>query len=76
VSQPPQIHVKLVDEVVDVWRPVEVEDLGGDTYRISDQPYDRATEPWEFEPGDVVVAQLIESSEGPILVAKRVGSEP
>jgi hypothetical protein len=72
MSEPRQIYVKLIDEVVDVWRPVEAEPLDGETYRICDQPYDRATEAWEFEPGDVVVAELIESSDGPILAARRV----
>jgi hypothetical protein len=76
VSEQRQLHVKLVDEVVDVWRPIAAELLRGDIYRISEQPYDRATEAWEFEPGDVVVAELMESSGGPILVANRVSPEP
>jgi hypothetical protein len=68
-----QIYVKLTDEVVDVWRPVEAEHLQGDIYRISDQPYDRLAEPWEFEPGDIVVAEVIQSNGGQMLAAVRLG---
>ena len=70
------IYVKLIDEVVDVWRPVEAEHLHGDVFRISEQPYDRNAEAWEFEPGDAVVAEVVQSNDGPILAAARVGLEP
>lgn len=76
MSEPCQIYVRLIDEVVDVWRPVEAEPLHGESYTISEQPYDRATEAWEFEPGDIVVAELIESSDGLILAARRLISDP
>lgn len=70
------IYVKLTDEVVDVWRPVETEHVQGDVFRISEQPYDRAAEAWEFEPGDVVVVELVQSNDGLILAAVRLGLEP
>lgn len=72
-----QIYVGLLDEGVDVWRPVRAERLRGNVYRIADQPYDREVESWQFEPGDHVLCELIESSEGPILAATRkvTGSE-
>lgn len=70
-----QIYVKLTDEVVDVWRPVEAEHLHGDIYRISDQQYDRLAEPWEFEPGDIVVAEVIQSNDGQMLAAVRLGQQ-
>ncbi len=70
-----QIHVKLTDEVVDVWRPVEAEHLHGDIYRISEQPYDRLAEPWEFEPGDIVVAEVIQSNDGHMLAAVSLGRQ-
>jgi hypothetical protein len=75
VNEQRQIYVKLTDEVVDVWRPVEAECLHGDFYKIADQPYDRETEAWEFEPGDVVLVELIKSSDGPIRAATRAHSE-
>ncbi len=53
------IYIYLPDEAVDVWRPVKAEYLGGDKYRIVDQQYDRVDEYWEFEPGDVVICEMI-----------------
>ena len=64
-----QIYVALLDEGVDVWRPVEAEHLHRDVYLIVSQPYDRETEAWQFEPGDRVRTQLIDSSDGQILAA-------
>lgn len=67
----PGIYVRLIDEAVDVWRPVRAEHLRDDVYRVGEQPYDRTSERWEFEPGDEVVCGLIESADGPILAALR-----
>ena len=64
-----QIHVALLDEGVDVWRPVNAVHAEGDVYVIVEQPYDREIESWQFEPGDRVVCKIISSSEGPILAA-------
>jgi hypothetical protein len=69
VSPATEIFVRLPDEAVDVWRPVLAESLGDERYRILDQPYDREDERWEFEPGDEVVCELIDSSEERILAA-------
>lgn len=66
-----QIYIALLDEGVDVWRPVQAECLSGNTYRIVSQPYDRSVESWQFEPGDMVLCEMIESSEGRILAATR-----
>jgi hypothetical protein len=44
------IYVALLDEGVDVWRPVEAKRLSADRYLIVDQDYDPAIERWEFEP--------------------------
>ena len=66
-----QIYVGLLDEGVDVWRPVQAEHLYGNTYRILDQPYDRETESWQFEPGDRVICDSLASSDGPILAATK-----
>lgn len=71
MSSPMEIFVSLLDEQVDVWRPIQAEHLHDDVYRITDQPYDRTVEMWQFEPGDVVVCELIDSNEGRILAAMR-----
>ena len=64
-----KIYVRLLDEGVDVWRPVEAEQLPPGTYRILEQPYDRVSERWEFTPGDKVVCELVDSTDGRILAA-------
>jgi hypothetical protein len=65
----PEIFVSLLHEGVEVWRPVRAQHVQGSVYRIVDQPYDRETETWQFEPGDEVVCELIDASEGRILAA-------
>ena len=66
-----QIYIALLDEGVDVWRPVQAKHLSGNIYRILNQPYDRTTESWQFEPGDAVLCEMVESSDGRILAAIR-----
>jgi len=66
-----QIYIALLDEGVDVWRPVQAERLSGNTYRILSQAYDRRIESWQFEPGDVVLCEMVESSDRRILAATR-----
>ena len=71
MSRAVQVFVRLLDEGVDVWRPVRAEHLGGSVYRIASQPYDREVESWQFEPGDEVLCEPIESNEGRILAAAK-----
>jgi len=52
VTERVTILVKLLDEAVDVWRPVDAEHVGGDKYRVLGQIPE--AEVWEFQPGDVV----------------------
>ncbi|MFZ1156096.1 MAG: hypothetical protein WAN93_14460 [Solirubrobacteraceae bacterium] len=66
-----EIFVSLLNEAVDVWRPVQAEPLHDNVYRIIDQPYNREIETWQFEPGDEVVCELTESSDGQIRAATR-----
>jgi hypothetical protein len=66
-----QVYMALLDEGVDVWRPVQAEHLGGNVYRILSQSYDRTIESWQFEPGDVVLCEMVDSSDGRILAATR-----
>jgi hypothetical protein len=65
----PEVFVRLLDEGVDVWRPVRAQHVHGSVYTLADQPYDREFETWQFAPGDEVVCELIDASEGRILVA-------
>ena len=48
------IYVALLDEGIDVWRPVAARKLAPDTYLILDRNYDRKVETWQFEPGTLV----------------------
>ena len=70
-----EIYVSLLDEGVDVWRPVRAQRLRGSVYRIVSQRYDRDTESWQFVPGDEVFCELVESSEGRILAAVRKATD-
>ncbi|MDX6649959.1 MAG: hypothetical protein QOJ97_1910 [Solirubrobacteraceae bacterium] len=68
-----KIFVRLLDEAVDVWRPISAEQLDNDRYRIVEQAYDRDIEKWEFEPGETVLCEFVDSSDGRILAV--VGRE-
>jgi hypothetical protein len=70
VSDETEILVTLLDEQIDVRRPVRAEPIH-DICKISEQPYDRGVETSQFEPGDEVVCELVESSDGRILAATR-----
>jgi hypothetical protein len=69
MSKRDTIYVALLDEGIDVWRPVEAQKLSPDTYLIVDQDYDRAIERWEFEPGTVVRCRKERRDGREILVA-------
>jgi hypothetical protein len=47
-----QIYVALLDEGVDVWRPVQAEDLGNGVFRLVG-PIPEG-EVWAFQPGDTI----------------------
>ncbi len=64
-----QIYVALLDEGVDTWRPVQAEPVSGNIYRIVSQEFDRTCEAWQFEPGELVVCEMRDSSSGRILAA-------
>ena len=64
-----RVFIALLDEGVDVWRPVEAFRLSTDTFRlVEDQPRD-LNETWEFLPGEVVRCEPRDLSDGPALVA-------
>jgi hypothetical protein len=60
------IHVALLNEDVDVWRPVEAEREGAFYRIISSMP---EGEEWAFDRGSLVRCEQRELSEGPTLVA-------
>ena len=62
------IHVRLLDEPVDVWRPAQAVELGADHYRLSEQPVPD-DESWEFLPGDEVVTGRRQSGSESFLAA-------
>jgi hypothetical protein len=70
-----KIYVRLLDEGVDVWRPVAAENLRGSVYRIVSQPYDAEVETWQFVPGDEVVCEPTLSDGRRLLVATRRAAE-
>ena len=70
------IYVRLLDENVDVKRPVQAKNVERNVYRIVSQPYDRDTEKWEFEPGDRVVCETTGLTEGNVLLAVRLADSP
>jgi len=71
MSQLKEIYVALLDEGVDVWKPVRAEHIQGNVYRIIDQTYDRDIEAWQFEPGAEVECEWITLDEGRVLAATK-----
>lgn len=62
------VYVALRDEGVDVWRPVDAEQLTESIYRLADEPPVKG-EVWQFAPGSTVRCELRELSDGLALVA-------
>lgn len=69
------IYVALLDEGIDVWRPVAARRLSSDRYLILDQDYDPAIERWEFEPGTVVRCRAADRDGGQILIASEAARQ-
>lgn len=69
------IHVSILRNGARVWQGVQAEHLHDNVYRILPQRYDHASESWQFEPGDTVACQSVESADGLIIAAfKRLDS--
>lgn len=62
------VHVRLLDEGVEVWRPALAVALEGDVYRLAEQIIPE-TEHWEFSPGDEVVTRRRGTGTDAFLVA-------
>ena len=59
-----RIYVALLDEGVEVWRPVEAVQEGEDQYRILSGNDDPETERWEFHQGELVRCRMKTFSDG------------
>jgi len=64
-----KIFVALINEPVDVWRPVKATQVGENSYLIVNQEYDSDIETWQFKPGERVRCEYIQSSDGMTLAA-------
>ncbi len=51
------IYVRLLDEVVEVWRPVKAIMISESTYRLLDGQSIPEDEEWEFHPGELVAVE-------------------
>ena len=63
------IYVYLLNESVDVWRPVDAEYLGNDRYRIVSVNPHIEDEEWQFGTGEVVLCSPRNLAGGSALVA-------
>lgn len=63
------IYVALLDEGLNVWRPVEARRLPDGAYLILEQGYDRDTETWQFEPGTVVTCRVTHRNGRQVMMA-------
>jgi hypothetical protein len=63
-----KIYVRLLDEGLDVWRPIAAKKIGDRTFEIVSQSCP-ADEIWEFNPGDQVRCRSKEVGGERVLVA-------
>ena len=67
------IHVRLLDEGTDCWRPTQAELVEAGIYRLLPTTnYNPDDESWEFLPGTLVRCQTLMLSEGSKVVAVAV----
>ena len=71
------IYLRLVDEEIPMWRPVEARVVGRDTFEITEEPPGPDIEEWEFGTGSIVRVEHRQLAGGMCLVAvERVGPRP
>lgn len=64
------IHIRLLDEIVDVWRPTKAIELENEIFQVLPTiDYDKNDEEWEFVPGSIVKCATKEFDQGHGLVA-------
>ncbi len=59
-----RIHVCLLDEGTDCWRPVEATPLGDNRFKIISENNDPEDEQWQFATGDIVRCEEQVKAEG------------
>jgi hypothetical protein len=64
LAEPVTIFVALLDEGVDVWRPVQARPLDGGLYRIVGVDADATDETWQFPAGAIVKCEHKRFAEG------------
>ena len=64
LADPVTIFVALLNEGVDVWRPVQARPLGRDLYRIVGVEADVSEETWQFPAGAIVRCEPKRFSDG------------
>lgn len=52
-----QIYVYLLEEGIDVWRPVQAAHVRDDVYRIISSNLDPEDEKWQFASGELVCCE-------------------
>ena len=69
------IYIRLMDESVDVWRPVSARQVGGEIYIIDANAALPRGEAWEFTPGPRVRCQWRTFAEGEGFAAVELAGE-
>ncbi len=65
-----EIYVALLNEGLEVWRPVKALQLSDSKYKIlEDNEYDKESEQWEFPPGTTVMCEKKKIKDGVIKAA-------
>ena len=75
-ESPTTIYIYLLDEGVDVWRPVDAIHIKENIYQINPESEIPETEIWEFLPGDMVRCEEKPLHRGNCLVAIETVKEP
>lgn len=64
------VHVKLLDEITDVWRPAPAVKISDGIYQLlPSSDYDPVDESWEFAPDSIVRVIEKTDEDGTYLVA-------
>ena len=63
------VHVQLLNEGVDVWRPTSAFALADGSFVLSNENYDPATEEWAVTPGSLISINTVKVEGGIIPVA-------
>lgn len=71
------VYVSLLDEAVDVWKPMKAKHISNTHYQIADSPDETDYDSLEFKPGEVVRCEERKLSDGLVLVAvEACGEKP